>query len=174
MNQESPSRRGHTLVEMIVVMTVGAMLLGIAVSVLHVLMRVEQSGRAHVERHETLARLADQFREDVHAASVKPAADGESVWRLDLAADRTVRYAAEKGRITREERMGDKTASRESYIMPDDYTAAMAPDDAKNPSLVGLIVKFKGVLGVKDREIRIDAALGKDRRFAEIKKEGQS
>jgi hypothetical protein len=152
---------------MIVVMTVGATLFGIAVSLMHLLMRAEQSGRTHVERYATMARLADQFRDDVHAAAGRPVAEGQTAWRLELAANHTVRYAAEPGEITREERMGDKTASRESYKLPDDYTAAITSDEAASPSLVSLVIKLKSGSGAKAREIRIDAAWGKDRRFAE-------
>ena len=165
-------RRGHTLLEMTVVITVGATLLGIAVSLIHVLMRAEQNGRTHVERYVTMARLADQFRDDVHAAAGRPTAEGQTAWHLELAADRTVRYATDPGEITREERMGEKIVSRESYNMPDGYTAAIAPDDATIPALVSLIVELKAGSGSKGREIRIDAALGKDRRFAEPKKGG--
>jgi prepilin-type N-terminal cleavage/methylation domain-containing protein len=173
MNHSPHNRRGHTLIEMTVVITVGAALLGIAVSVIHLLMRAEETGRDHFDRFTTLARLADQFREDVHAAAAKPAADGQTAWRLEPAADRTVRYSAEDGEIVREERKGENVVSRESYKMPDDYAATIASDDASRPSLVSMTVVFKGKLGAKDREIRIDAALGKDRRFAELKKEGQ-
>ncbi len=53
---------------MIVVMTVGATLMGIAVSLLLALVRTQERGKAHAEQQMTLARLADQFRRDVHAA----------------------------------------------------------------------------------------------------------
>jgi prepilin-type N-terminal cleavage/methylation domain-containing protein len=167
-------KRGHTLLEMIVVMTVGATLLGIAVCLMHLLMRAEQSGRTHADRYATIARLADQFREDVHAAAGRPAAEGQTAWRLELAPDRTVRYAADSGEIAREERAGEKIVSREFYKMPDEYTASIAPDDAANPALVSLVVVLDSGSISKHREIRIDAAWGKDRRTEALKKEGPS
>ena len=71
-------RRGYTLIEMIVVMTAGTVLMGIAVTLLCALLRAEGTGRALVERSASLGRLADQFRRDVHAAD--QAAKG--IWRL--------------------------------------------------------------------------------------------
>ena len=61
---------------MLVVIAVSTVLMGVAVSVLHMLMRAEHGGRRHVSRATTVARLADQFRSDVHAALRPMAAEG--------------------------------------------------------------------------------------------------
>ena len=61
-------RRGFTLIEMLVVMTVGSVIVGIGVGMLHVLLRTEQTGRDRVHQAGVLARLAEQFRSDVGAA----------------------------------------------------------------------------------------------------------
>ena len=71
-----------------------------------------------------MARLADQFRDDVHAAAGRPTAEGQrpGVWNWAPIARFDMRPTPDE--ITRaEERKGEETVSRESYNMPDGYTA---------------------------------------------------
>ena len=81
-NRDSP--RGFSLVEMIVVITVGTALTGLAVTTLGSLMHASRAMDDHGYRIATIRRLADQFRDDVHAAaksqslSVKELAERES------------------------------------------------------------------------------------------------
>jgi prepilin-type N-terminal cleavage/methylation domain-containing protein len=79
-------RRGYTLIEMLVVITVSTVLLSVAVGVLHVLSRAERSGREHGNRATIVARLADQFRSDVHAALHPIPSEGadKNVWQFAL------------------------------------------------------------------------------------------
>jgi prepilin-type N-terminal cleavage/methylation domain-containing protein len=62
-------RYGFSLVEMIVVITVGAALTGLAVTTLASLMHASRAMDDHVYRIATIRRLAEQFRDDVHAAA---------------------------------------------------------------------------------------------------------
>jgi prepilin-type N-terminal cleavage/methylation domain-containing protein len=186
-------RRAFTLVEMITAMTVGTVLMGIAVSLLVVLLGAEQSGRAHVARSESLRRLADQFRRDVHAAVGETAAKGAvpvsptrkpgqspEDWtedrpecRLSLPDNRSVQYTIGADSISREERTDSKVVRRETYLLPKDSTAAVAVDRTTTPWTLSLTIVPSDASMRQGHEIRIDALLGRDRRFTQPQKEGK-
>jgi prepilin-type N-terminal cleavage/methylation domain-containing protein len=164
-------RRGYSLIEMIVVLTVGATMLGIAVTMLGALMQAERNGRAHIGQNATLNRLADQFRRDVRGAKGKLAVEkndaGETAWRLDLAAGRSVWYVADPDEIVREERTGHTILQQKSYSLPENYVATIAASDSAGLSIISLTIAPTEASSRPGHEIRIEAVLGRDRRFAE-------
>jgi prepilin-type N-terminal cleavage/methylation domain-containing protein len=167
-------RRAYTLVEMIAAISVGSVLMGIAVSLVIVLLRAEQSGRTHAERSESLRRLADQFRRDVHAAVGETAgAEDRHGCRLRFENKTSVQYAVNGNEVSREESVDAKTVRRESYVLPKASTAAVAVDRATSPWTFSLTIVPDDPSLQSNREIRIDALLGRDHRFAERKKEGK-
>ena len=68
-----------------------------------VMLRAERDGRTHVAEAESLERLADQFRQDVHAAVGETVVNGKEPhqWRLDLSGNRTVEYTIADNGISR-------------------------------------------------------------------------
>jgi len=62
-------RLGFSLIEMVTVIAVTSVLMAIAVGLLHTLFQFQQGGHERFRQRVTLDRLAQQFREDVHAAS---------------------------------------------------------------------------------------------------------
>jgi hypothetical protein len=148
-------------------LTVGSVLLGIAVSIVALLLRVERSGREHLYHDAVTARLARQFRDDVHAATrLAPAVAGEKgLWRLVLAPDRTVTYRALPQAVEREEAVAGKPVQRESYALPPGRSAHLVAPADTQPPLMTLIVASSPTPGPENHDIRIDAVVGKDRRF---------
>src|SRR5262249_7667548 len=61
-------RRGYSLVEIVLAMGAVAIVLGLCAGLLHVLLRLDRTGRTHLVESATIGRLARQFREDVHAS----------------------------------------------------------------------------------------------------------
>jgi prepilin-type N-terminal cleavage/methylation domain-containing protein len=168
-----PMRRAFGLIEMLVAISIGSVLMGIAISLLIVLLGAEQSGRSHAERSESLQRLADQFRRDVHAAVGEVTAGGEDPTgcRLTLADGGSVRYAIGAGGISREERKGSTVVRGESYALPKDSTATFTVDRTTSPWTLSLTIVPNDASMESGHEIRIDAVLGRDHRFAEPRKE---
>jgi prepilin-type N-terminal cleavage/methylation domain-containing protein len=171
-------RRGYSLIELVVVMTIATVIVGLAAAMLHLLLQTERNGRQQMHCSAALSRLADQFRSDVHAAArqlpATPfAAQGRATgdadpagWTFELEAGRNVQYRAQAGQIERVETLGGQIERRESYALPPDATVAIAtPEDAK-PPVATLIVK-----DTSNREIRIAAVLGKDHRFDRLENE---
>jgi prepilin-type N-terminal cleavage/methylation domain-containing protein len=171
--RRGPPRRGVSLVEMIVVITVGSALVGIAVTMLAALMRAENRGQGRAAETASLIRLADQFRRDAHAATSLPAPDGQKAgtWKLDLAGGRSVEYAAEPGAIVRRERTVAKAVCEESFALPENYAATIASSNNAGQTTVTLVVApAPGTAGAA-WQWRVEAVLGRDHRFeAEAKR----
>jgi len=168
-------RRAFTLIEMIVAVSVAAAFTGIAVSLLLVLFRAEQSGRAKIAQAESLQQLADQFRRDVHAAAGEPVVNGKEPqqWRLELTGNCIVQYTVGADGISREERVGSKDVRRESYTLPKESTVAVAVDRATKPPVVSLTIEPKDASLRPGCPFRVDAVLGRDLRFTQRRKEGK-
>lgn len=170
-------RRGYFLVEAVVMMLVGSVILGLTVGLLHTVFRTQSAARDHVRRCAVLSRLSDRFRRDVHAAThqgtgepvSEPAggvADGKR-WQFVLAADRTVTYSLEPGRLLRVERVGQEVKQRELFSLPPDTTATIETQGETKPAMVSLLIAPtpEATGQPAKRTMRIDAVLGKDHRL---------
>jgi type II secretory pathway pseudopilin PulG len=241
-------RRGISLVETVVAITVGTTLLGIAMSLLLALVRTQERGKAHAEEQGALMQLADQFRRDVHAArslaheaaekasrrpagrpavtppqtvgvtielsgsgpwtetwgwgrmmgvaqpehptklaptekltyphvsSERPVAAARYTgpkWRLDLGPGHVVHYWVAGGAVVREEAVGGKRTGGDSFTLPEDYFADITVDGQEPAAAVYLILAPREASRRRNREIRIDAVLGRDNRFAKQPKGGK-
>lgn len=164
-------RRAFTLIEMIVVLTVGSVLTGIAISLLVVLLRAEQTGRDHVENNTVIRCLADQFRRDVHAATKRPEINGHGVVRFATAGP-VVQYTIDGRDVHREKIMADKSVGRrEEYRLPKNWAATVETDAAATPAVVRLTLAPQDAALRSAHEIRVEAVLGRDFRFVTLMKE---
>jgi len=163
-------RAGYSLIELVVVMTVGAMMLGVAVGLLAMLLRTECAARDHLYHCTVLGRLADQFRRDAHAANAGNV-DGPQRMQLELALNRTVTYHRRPGRIVRVEQVGQTAERRESFALPPAATASFEVHIDTTPTIASLaITRTTGESGqLPSATLRIDAVLGSDHRFTKPK-----
>jgi prepilin-type N-terminal cleavage/methylation domain-containing protein len=160
-------RRGFTLVEMLVVMTVGSVMFGIGVGVLHLLFQIERAGRDRVQQTRVLARLAEQFRADVNAAERPISAQGNrpSQWQFAMTGDRLVTYRALPGRLDRDEQVAGKLVRQESYALPTGCSATISVEREAKPPVASLIIARESTPLAAGHEMRVAARLGKDHRF---------
>ncbi|HET6425618.1 MAG TPA: hypothetical protein VFG20_18155 [Planctomycetaceae bacterium] len=86
------NRRGKSLVELLVVISMLGAILGTTGTVIHRLMRAERAVETDLQRNRTLTSLAEQFRSDVHAATRAEVADEGRGLTLTLPSA-TVTYA---------------------------------------------------------------------------------
>jgi prepilin-type N-terminal cleavage/methylation domain-containing protein len=158
-------RRGYLLIEMLVALTVGAVILGIGVGMLHMLLRTEQTGRNRVPQARIVARLAEQFRSDVAAATNQTSGPQKTEWRFEMAGDRVVTYRASPGEVERDERIAGKLVRHESYVLPSGCSAAIAVQRKATPAVVSLVIADNSPPQATGHELHIIAVLGKDHRF---------
>jgi prepilin-type N-terminal cleavage/methylation domain-containing protein len=168
------NRRAFTLIEILVVITVGSVLMGVAVVMLAALLKSEGSSRRHLEYCTILNRLDDQFRDDVHAAA--KATPGERGEALELVMPepgaKLVRYRFEPGEIVREESEGEKILGRESFTLPEEVSAKFEQKQEGESSMLILRVEPKAIDGGKIHypASSIEAVLSRDRRIERIEK----
>jgi prepilin-type N-terminal cleavage/methylation domain-containing protein len=110
-----PRRRGFTLLELTVVMTVVSLALALASLILWGGMRMEKVAAGGLQTLGARQALADQFRADVAAAKNAPdrwqdAVAGPACLILQNG-DHAVIYSWHDGRLERSERTGDATRS---------------------------------------------------------------
>ncbi|MGD0516285.1 MAG: prepilin-type N-terminal cleavage/methylation domain-containing protein [Thermoguttaceae bacterium] len=162
--------RGFTLIEMLVAVTVGATLAGIAVLLLYALMKSHNSGREHLEYCQTLNRLAEQFRGDVHSMQKTSPDATETLFDLlpNTADDTRVRYQCLEGRIDRSELQGEKIVRRESYMLPQDMMAAIKTEALGEATVAVIVITPKEQTEKIYRAgpVRIEAVLGRDWRLS--------
>ncbi len=160
-------RRGFSLIEMLVVIAVSTVLMGVAIGTLGLLFRAEGSGRDHAGQAAHTARLADQFRSDVHAAIRPITAEGGPTgqWQLALPNDCTVTYRAAPGEMERRQEVGGKLLRRECYVIAAKDAAEIAFHADSSPPTATLVIRSPATSTAAAREIRIDAVLAKDHRF---------
>lgn len=165
------SRRGVSLVEMVVVMTFSTSLVVAAAGLIHVLLEFQKQRQTTIEQARSLDRLAPQFREDVHAAvEFRRDVQGNlAVRQLRLADGGRIEYSFAEGRVIREEREGDALRRRETYKLPEAAIAGIdyAPDGDR---LLRLAIDGPSAADIPSgvapvRPVRIDAALGRDLRY---------
>jgi prepilin-type N-terminal cleavage/methylation domain-containing protein len=177
MNQ----RRGASLLEMMVAISVMGVVLSMIGTVFHRLFQSEQVSARAALLERTTARLADQYRRDVHAARsvhrVQTADEQRPVLELIGAtgdASRVV-YTGGKDKVRREAVSTDGTTTRESYRLPDCRISFPEPagdtteDSEKAPRMITLRIERPHSTSTSVPQVQrpmhaltIDAELGRD------------
>lgn len=181
MKEVVKKRRGASLVELLVVMSLGAGLLTTTAVVLHRVMHSHGKTRHFLDASRSALRLSDQFRSDVHRARkvTKDNLDAPIVVRLELGAADIVEYTHEGGVVRRTELKQDKVASREEYIFP--ANSKLIIRELPSPPLVSLsISSTPGDAGGPAQQgfatavyLLIEAQAGRDSRYTDVDAEGK-
>lgn len=114
-------RSGTTLVEMLIVMSVAAVMMGVSVCAIHLLLDAEREATRAVRFNTSVARLAQAFRADIHAARQVELPDAEDGMPAVLVASldgRQIRYELDAHQATRIETEGEHQVHREAYYFP--------------------------------------------------------
>jgi prepilin-type N-terminal cleavage/methylation domain-containing protein len=141
---------GFSLVEMLVVISVGTVLTGLAVTTLAGMLHASRAMNEHVYRIATIRRLAEQFRDDVHAALASRSLSEKDLGnkdpkdkglagkgveekgrptaqRFDLAPNHVVTYTLQQGVVDRTEEVDHVVRSRDSFFLPGKCVASITP-----------------------------------------------
>jgi prepilin-type N-terminal cleavage/methylation domain-containing protein len=170
------TRRGFTLIEMLAVMTCLAIMMGLCAVTIQVLLRTGADAQERRSTTSALGRLAERFREDVHASD-----EAMVMASKDLRLARGSRprvaivYEVEDGRVARIESVDDTESRRESYLLGRGHTAAFEARDDGPRRFLALVVRREASPGHPDpaSPLEVLALVGKDRLEAPRSKGGQ-
>ena len=170
-------RAGLTLVEMLVVISVAAVMLGMSVGVIHLLLDAEREATRAVRFNTSVARLTQAFRGDIHASrqvelpASEPGKPAVLVATLD---NGQIRYELDQHLATRIETEGGRQVHREVFYLPPH--SRMRFEHQPDQKLVLLEIDMAaGGSGTRNvpsaaadtlqRRLAIEAVLGRDHRF---------
>lgn len=160
-------RSGYALIELLLVISSLAVVMGLCMALLHALLKLDRSARSHLAEASSRDRLARQFRQDARASSrFEPKSATAPQDRIELLRPdgRVVLYRAREGHLVRTERSGDSNVRSESYNLPSRGIARFSVHVQDGSSFASLVLprKKNPVGGERSHEIRIEAHLGKD------------
>lgn len=149
-------RKGFTLVEMLVVISVGSTLMMLAIGLVHQSMTLSKAVQSNSERLHATNRFIDQFREDVHTSNNVVCQDSKSlnIEFGDASSSRTkqIRYTSSNNKILREEVVPDGKIRREELVLGDKVFGSFELDS--NEQIASL--KIQKDLEAQDAHLRLD------------------
>jgi prepilin-type N-terminal cleavage/methylation domain-containing protein len=163
MNSGSRVQRGVTLIEMVLTISIGSVVFGLAVTLLASILRGDRTARQHLAATQTIGRLAMQFRHDAHLAK-----DAELVSATDGATDglrlastdgSEVKYQWMDGSLERTESQTDKPSRRELFKLPNLH--AVFEISRANPAETAVLSLESSTDESKSRSLRIEARIGR-------------
>jgi hypothetical protein len=129
------SRRGASLVELLMVMSAGTVVLTMSAGLIHQIMHAQSKARAFADVERTSLRLATAFRRDVQEATAAELAEadaGERVFlRLTLPENQTVEYGRREANIVRVLFEGSRSVAREAFEFPAGIELAVRREEAR-------------------------------------------
>jgi type II secretory pathway component PulJ len=160
-------RPGYALIELLIVITVTAVMLTLCAGMIHLLLKLDRTGRTASEQAADLARLARDFRADAHASLKVSNQAGSDRMIFSVDAGRTVEYQIRPNDILRTVREGEKVRRFETYRRPARTSVRFAGDSAgPRPFIIMMIDRPSD--GRDDsfyRDYRIEAEIGKNQRL---------
>ena len=170
------TRRGFTLVEVLLSMSIGTVVFFAAVELLVVAMDTDSGRGAALRGVQSLDRLVEQFRDDVrHAIEIVPRHDGKAAsgWTMKLPDNRRIEYAAKDQLLERTAYTAEKVSARDAFALAD-VSAGLELLPSGKPTTAGLILQktFEVTAPREAKEMaaanamRIIAPIGSDNRFA--------
>jgi prepilin-type N-terminal cleavage/methylation domain-containing protein len=169
--------RGVTLVEVLIVISVASAVMGVAITLLHLLLRSERNHSRAIHTTVTLSRLTEVFRTDAHAATkitVTPAGKSGAELKLADASGGDVVYTANEHVLNRVETAQAAVAHRDGFHFPPGSEIRFERDERL--SLARIVIELaprqpQAMPGTPGRAARgqaftIEAAVDRDRRFA--------
>jgi len=170
-------RRGFTLIEMLVVISLLAVILPMSGAMIYLLLRAQAAAGDSLADALVLSRFSHAFHEDVHAARGTPttgplAATGSRI-ELQLVDSHRVAYSIEpSGTIERIVTNGQASERREEFRLPGLRGEFKVSADGREavcicqPRLIG--GSRSAPSSAQSSKIRIAAVIGRNRRFASL------
>lgn len=175
------ARRGVSLIELLIVISIGTVIIGLCVTAMHVLLRVERDQARSLRSAMVLSRVRQLFADDVHRGATAKIETGDGDKRqLEVAIEGAGRvvYSAGEHVLQREEFEGEQLKHRDEFHFPPG--AAFYFEQEQEPSIVRLNIEIAAAVpdefldrtrgkpgkGPPPRTVSIEARLSRDRRFS--------
>ena len=152
--------RAFTLVEMLMTMTMGSSLMLLAIGLVHQSMAVSKLSKTREEHSRSLARLAQQFRSDVHLATALVSVSPDSV-SLQLADESTVIYQRDAANVTRETSGPNREMARELYSFDERCVATFANEADPNRVRLQVERRLENTEVPSQLDLRVIAVVGR-------------
>jgi hypothetical protein len=131
-------RNAFTLVELSVSMSAGSALLVLVIGLVHQSMSLVSLGQRRSEHHQSVNRLATDFRFDVHRA-VQCTVESPVRIQLHLSSDQVVTYQAAANRVTRQQPLDGGSLRREAFVLSDASTVTFELIDQPRRVVLSMI-----------------------------------
>jgi hypothetical protein len=178
MKRAHSARRGITILEVLIVVTGVALMLGLCAVSIQLLMRLNSDGMSRVGAAVALERLGRQLRNDVHASqTAEVASEGKPAsLRLVFASSHIVSYESSASRVVRTETTGGNVARHESFSLPNGTTARFELREVASRRLVALVTSRSATTNQVEppRPLDLVACVGKDHLGAHEKMGGKA
>jgi len=161
-------RRGKSLVELLVVISILSIVIGMSTTSLATLYRLHRRYARDTEQAITLDRLAARLRTDAHEAVIV-AVDEDCTF--GLADGRSIRYAFTAPRIIRQVKRDALVLHHDTFLMPRDAVVQFEKEGTPDRTLIRLSIRpgeFKMPARELPRSATIEAAAGLHRPMAQI------
>jgi hypothetical protein len=168
VKRKALKRRGHSLVELVAVITGVSVVMGGTATLLTFVLRMNDDARDRTHAVAAIGRMAEQFRRDVHEVRGEPtvAADHRSA-DFKLSDGRSVQWKVDDRGVIRAEHGGTVAERQNSYSLPKGCTAELRVESIGGARIVALHIDSPGVSGPA---LAIEARAGKVNRLAEDEK----
>lgn len=173
MTRGPGTRRGFTLIDLLITMFVFTAFMGLCVALIELVLKLDSGGQEHLEAMETSARLARIFRADAHASTGASQGSGPGPGSprdrliLSFPGGQTVEYRAWKGDVVRAERRGDEVVRNDRFRIP--ARSAELLLEVEGDRRVAAVVIDRRTVKKRGgpRTLKIEATLGSDHRHEE-------
>ncbi len=164
-------RRAFTLVETLMTMTMGSSLMLLAIGLVHQSMSTSKLAKLRGEHDRSIARLAQQFRRDVHSASEIQSCAPEKV-TLSMNDGSTVTFKVEGTKVTWEKVSVDSVVAREWFQFDTRCNAKFAEHSKPKGVVLTVERKVEGAEALAlPVDLRVLAAVGRWQLLERIGKE---
>ncbi len=134
------SRRGKSLIEMLIIISILSVVLSTTAATLIALFKTDRQIRRDTAHLTTLARLSSRFRTDAHAAQSCVVDQACALTRAD---GRVVRYAQEGHKLHRQVLRGEAVEHRDAFVLPDTAIVKFEQPPEHQSQLVRLTIRAK-------------------------------
>jgi hypothetical protein len=144
-------RTAMSLIELVAAMSACSVILTTCAVLLHRVMRADSDARSFGDVERNATRLCNQFRDDVHQASVASLdhskTDNEDVLKLKLPKDQSLEYSCAAGRVSRMLTQNGKVAAREEFVFPQQSKFAVQERNSPKRIILSITTQTKAIAG---------------------------